>query len=259
MFAMTNKRQRELARAKYERQVVRRQERAKKQRTIRFIGLGVVIAVLIGGFAWSQAPRPTAQQSPAPTSSETRPNVVKGCTDAPAIRADNIKFSTPPTATTRGNALDLVTNCGSIGIALDKKAPMTVAIMTFLAQKKYFDQTECHRVTTAAFYVLQCGDPTATGSGGPGFKFADENLPKTTTNNIYKAGTVAMANSGPDSNGSQFFIVYKDSPLPAKYSVWGRVTQGLPIVKAIANAGTTTGTADGKPRQRVVIKRAIIR
>ncbi len=256
---MTNKRQRELARAKHERQLARRQERAKQQKTFKFIGLGVVIALVIGGFAWSKVPHPTAQPSATPTNTQAQPNVVKGCTDAPAIRPNNITFSAAPTATVSGKAIDLVTNCGSVNIALDKKAPMTTAIMTFLAQKKYFDQTECHRVTIAAFYVLQCGDPTATGTGGPGFKFADENLPTTTTNNIYKAGTVAMANSGPNTNGSQFFLVYKDSPLPAKYSVWGHITKGLPIVKAIAAAGVSTGTADGKPRQRVVIKKAIVR
>ena len=131
--------------------------------------------------------------------------------------------------------------------------------MSFLAGKKYFDQTECHRLTTVGFFVLQCGDPTATGTGGPGFKFKDENLPKGPSSaNVYKAGTVAMANSGPDTNGSQFFIVYKDSPLPPSYSVWGQVVAGLPIVKTISEAGVVGGSADGKPAQRVVIKQAVV-
>jgi peptidyl-prolyl cis-trans isomerase B (cyclophilin B) len=127
--------------------------------------------------------------------------------------------------------------------------------MTYLAKQKYFDNTQCHRLTTSGIFVLQCGDPKGNGTGGPGFSFADENLP-TGANGVYKAGTVAMANSGPNTNGSQFFLVYKDSPLPANYSVWGTVTGGMDILTGIADAGVANGTGDGAPAQKVVISKA---
>jgi peptidyl-prolyl cis-trans isomerase B (cyclophilin B) len=106
-------------------------------------------------------------------------------------------------------------------------------------------------------YVLQCGDPTATGSGGPGFAFRDENLPAEGVNN-YPAGTVAMANSGPGTNGSQFFLVFADTTLGANYTVWGMITQGLDIVKAIARAGVKGGGADGTPNQPISINRVVV-
>jgi peptidyl-prolyl cis-trans isomerase B (cyclophilin B) len=100
--------------------------------------------------------------------------------------------------------------------------------------------------------VLQCGDPTATGYGGPPFSYHDENLPQY-AQNAYPAGIVAMANSGANTNGSQFFIVYKDTTLPPNYTIWGRVTEGLEIVQAVANAGVVGGGTDGMPVQKIAI------
>jgi peptidyl-prolyl cis-trans isomerase B (cyclophilin B) len=148
----------------------------------------------------------------------------------------------------------LTTNCGPITFkAFGKKAPSTVIAMTFLAKSGYFDHSLCHRVTTSSIYVLQCGDPTASGSGGPPFSYRDENLPADAPNN-YPAGTIAMANSGPNTNGSQFFIVYKDTYLPPSYTIWGWVTQGLDVVKQIANAGVVGGGTDGTPKQTIAIE-----
>jgi peptidyl-prolyl cis-trans isomerase B (cyclophilin B) len=150
----------------------------------------------------------------------------------------------------------LETNCGEIVISADAAAaPETVNAMAFLANDQYFDNTLCHRVTTGGLFVLQCGDPTASGSGGPGFTVPDENLPVNQVLN-YPAGTVAMANSGPGTSGSQFFIVYQDTTLPSSYTVWGTVTSGLDIVKDVAAAGTTDGSTDGAPLQAVMIQRA---
>jgi peptidyl-prolyl cis-trans isomerase B (cyclophilin B) len=104
---------------------------------------------------------------------------------------------------------------------------------------------------------LQCGDPTATGTGGPSFTYGDENLPAATLNN-YPAGTVAMANSGPGTNGSQFFLVFADTTLGANYTIWGTITQGLDIVKAIAKAGVKGGGADGTPKQTIAIERVTV-
>jgi peptidyl-prolyl cis-trans isomerase B (cyclophilin B) len=154
------------------------------------------------------------------------------------------------------------TNCGEIQIAADGvNAPLTVISMTYLANKGYFDNSPCHRLTTQGIFVLQCGDPTASGSGGPAWQVPDENLP-TGTGNIYPAGTVAMANSGANTNGSQFFIVYDDnSRLGANYTLWGRVTKGLDIVKAVAALGSnnSNGVGDGAPIQAITIERASAR
>lgn len=131
-------------------------------------------------------------------------------------------------------------------------APCTVNAMAYLASKGYFDATSCHRLTTAGIYVLQCGDPTATGSGTPGFSYADE----LSGSETYGAGTIAMANAGPNTNGSQFFVVYADSQLPPKYTVWGHIdAAGIAAVAAVAKAGTdnANGSGDGHPKSPVNI------
>ena len=150
------------------------------------------------------------------------------------------------------------TNCGTIVVTtVGAKAPITVTQLATLARGGFFNNTLCHRLTTQGLYVLQCGDPTATGSGGPNFTFRDENLPAEGLNN-YPAGTVAMANSGPGTNGSQFFLVFADTTLGANYTIWGTITQGLDIVKAIAKAGVKGGGADGAPNQPISINRVTV-
>lgn len=150
------------------------------------------------------------------------------------------------------------TNCGTIVVTtVGAKAPITITQLATLARGGFFNNTLCHRLTTQGLYVLQCGDPTATGSGGPNFTFRDENLPAEGLNN-YPAGTVAMANSGPGTNGSQFFLVFADTTLGANYTIWGTITQGLDIVKAIAKAGVKGGGADGAPNQPISINRVTV-
>ena len=157
------------------------------------------------------------------------------------------------TFTTFPKNLTLVTNCGTIVITtVGSKAPWTLTEMSTLARAKYFDGSLCHRLTTAGIFVLQCGDPTAKGTGGPGFSYPDENLPLEGPNN-YPAGTVAMANSGPGSNGSQFFLVFADTTLGANYTIWGKITKGLEIVQAIAKDGVQGGGADGKPKTVIAL------
>ena len=147
----------------------------------------------------------------------------------------------------------LTTNCGTIVITtVGKKAPETLTQLSMLSRAGYFNGSLCHRITTLGIYVLQCGDPTATGMGGPGFTYPDENLPANVQNN-YPAGTVAMANSGPGTNGSQFFLVYADTSLGPNYTIWGRITKGLDIVLAIAKAGVKGGGADGTPNQTIAL------
>jgi peptidyl-prolyl cis-trans isomerase B (cyclophilin B) len=158
------------------------------------------------------------------------------------------------------------TNQGPIGLQLDNgKAPCTVNNFASLAQQGYFDDTPCHRLTTGQLSVLQCGDPTGTGTGGPGYEFANEyptnqyGLSDSALNQPvrYPRGTLAMANAGPGFNGSQFFLVYEDSMLPPTHTVFGTVdTTGLATLDKIAAAGVADGSSDGEPAQDVTITSA---
>ena len=142
----------------------------------------------------------------------------------------------------------VTTNMGEFTIDLDADAaPLTVNNFVFLARNLYFDDTPCHRIITD--FVVQCGDPTGTGTGGPGYEFADE-LPEAGT---YEIGSIAMANSGPDTNGSQFFIITGDQgvALPPSYSLFGHVTAGLDTTVADLAA---TGSASGTPTEPVQIQ-----
>lgn len=144
--------------------------------------------------------------------------------------------------------LTLNTNCGVIrATLLTKRAPQTSTNISFLANSKFFDKTLCHRLTTEGIFVLQCGDPTAQGAGNPGswVGYKDENLPKAGAKN-YPAGTLAMANSGPGTNGSQFFLVYADTQLGPDYTIFGRITQGLDILKKVAEVGAYKVESDGQ-------------
>jgi peptidyl-prolyl cis-trans isomerase B (cyclophilin B) len=250
---VTNKRRRELAAAKLERQTARRAERASRHRrhqrigwTIAgLVGVGLIAAILFWPDSGSdQVAEPAASTSASPTPVDI------GCDPAPTPPAEPATFEEPPAnelAKGTDYTLTLVTNCGEIVIdTTPKRAPETVNSMLWLAQEGYFDSTLCHRVTTDGLYVLQCGDPTATGTGGPGYTVPDENLPDEGEAN-YPAGTVAMANSGPGTSGSQFFIVYEDTTLPPNYTVWGKVTEGLDVVQEVAAAGVAGGGADGSP------------
>jgi peptidyl-prolyl cis-trans isomerase B (cyclophilin B) len=146
------------------------------------------------------------------------------------------------------------TTVGDLEATLDReKTPCTVNSFTSLADQGYFDDVRCHRMTTAGIFVLQCGDPSGTGAGGPGYSFADE-LDGSET---YEAGTLAMANAGPDTNGSQFFIVYADSELPPAYTVFGHVDDdAVATVEKVAQKGVddANGVGDGAPKQEVTME-----
>ena len=168
---------------------------------------------------------------------------------APAVELPNAGITESNKA-----SITFTTNQGEIVIETTPSlAPLTVNAIAALAQKNYFDNTICHRLTTEGIFVLQCGDPTGTGTGGPGFNIPDENLPQPTENN-YPAGTVAMANAGPGTSGSQFFLVYQDTTLGPDYTIWGSITSGLDILQTIASAGVVDGGADGAPLTGVTIE-----
>ncbi|MGO4613225.1 peptidylprolyl isomerase [Nocardia sp. 2YAB30] len=212
-------------------------------RTLRILGVLAVGATLAVSVAGGVSANPGTAREKAPA----------GC-NAPAAGQPNGKqWTVEPAVTIDANAgytATLATTCGTVTIALDAaRAPHTVNSFVFLANEQYYDHTKCHRITTEGIYVLQCGDPTATGTGGPGYSFPDENLSGAT----YPAGTVAMANAGPNTNGSQFFLVYQDNQLPPNYTPFGRVTAGLDVLASIAAAGVKDGSGDGAPAVDVVL------
>ena len=176
-------------------------------------------------------------------------------------KAHTVKNITPPEVKPpfKNRTFTFTTNCGEIVIqANGKGAPITVTALAALANGGFYNKTLCHRLTTNIIYVLQCGDPTGTGMGKPNFSYRDENLPQAVQTN-YPAGTVAMANSGANTNGSQFFIVYEDTSMDPDYTIWGRVIKGLEIVRAIAEAGVADGSTNGMPKQTIAIERVRVR
>ena len=200
-----------------------------------YVALITALAIIIGSVILGLGGQTTPQE---PTPEAT-----------PAVELPNAGITESNKAT-----ISFTTNQGEIVVETTPAlAPLTVNAMAALAQKNYFDNTICHRLTTEGIFVLQCGDPTGTGTGGPGFNIPDENLPQPIDNN-YPAGTVAMANAGPGTSGSQFFLVYQDTTLGPDYTIWGSITSGLDILQTIASAGVVDGGADGAPLTGVTIE-----
>ncbi|MGA4543686.1 peptidylprolyl isomerase [Uniformispora flossi] len=259
-------RQRALARAKLERQEKRRAEAsARRRQRNQLIGAVVAVLVVAGGGTWiatalndddgKDSAKPAAADSPTPAPTPSVNNKPKTCA-APAP-GDPTKQTWPnePAMSIDTKApyeMVLKSTCGDITVALDAaKAPHTVNSFNFLASQKYFDHTKCHRLTTEGMNVLQCGDPTGTGSGGPGYKLPDENL----TGATYPAGTIAMANGGPNTGGSQFFLCINDTQLGPNYTPFGKVTVGMDVLKKILDGGIDQelmGPGDGTPHENVV-------
>ena len=166
-------------------------------------------------------------------------------------------------------SVSMATSQGNIGLLLaNNESPCTVNSFASLIGQGFFNDTKCHRLTTSPdLAVLQCGDPKGDGTGGPGYQFANEyptdqyppNDPKLKQPVLYPRGTLAMANAGPDTNGSQFFLVYKDSQLPPDYTVFGKIQDdGLATLDKIAKAGVAGGGEDGPPAAEVTIKTMLL-
>jgi peptidyl-prolyl cis-trans isomerase B (cyclophilin B) len=216
-------------------------------------------------------PGMTASPVPASTLPTFKPPATLGSNcQYPATTEPASKPNTPPRigrVPTTPATIDatIVTSEGAVGVRLDNaKSPCTVNSFVSLAQQGYFDGTPCHRLTTSQVLgVLQCGDPTGQGTGGPGYRFPNEyptnqyriSDPALKVPVLYPRGTLAMANAGSGTNGSQFFVVYRDSTLPPTYTVFGAVDEtGLAVVDEIAAGGVQDGTDDGKPKTNVTIK-----
>jgi peptidyl-prolyl cis-trans isomerase B (cyclophilin B) len=191
--------------------------------------------------------------------------------DDPAVRVVSLPPDPQHTPDQGQLKVTLLTSQGEIPMILDRaEAPCTVQSFLHLLHSKFYDDTICHRLTTyPTLSVLQCGDPSGTGEGGPGYQFRDElptNLPNwpddpTGTRKVYARGTLAMANAGPDTNGSQFFLVYKDSRLRPNYTIFGTILpEGLATLDRIAAAGVAAddpgAPLDGRPALTTLIYRA---
>jgi peptidyl-prolyl cis-trans isomerase B (cyclophilin B) len=271
-------RQRKLAREHLLRQQARRAEQARRTRQITMISVVclVVVGLGVGGFFLFGQPGTTSNAAASATASASPSGTAAATPTAsatPSLAAEPAKSCSYPTYGTAARNVGkpptkpdwkatyqatIHTNRGNVVIdLLNSKATCTVNSFVYLASKKYFNHTHCLRLSTVDPYVLQCGDPTGTGSGGPGYKFNDENL----AGAKYTPGMVAMANGGPDTNGSQFFIVYKNSPLPPSYTPFGTVVKGLGIIQNVAKAGSdnANGTGDGHPKEKVVIESVTIK
>ncbi|CAM3173381.1 peptidylprolyl isomerase [Stackebrandtia soli] len=273
---------RDAARAKLEARMAEKVERAKKRRRVQLsiiTTIGVVVAAVAGfGIYKLVVHLNTPEPVPPPTLVGDGEPLDKVTIDtmtmtAPADVADGAAecaYVPAPAEQPNPNAVDagvpedgdqpntgtqemtLELNTGTVSFTIDnEKAPCTAASFTFLASQGFFDKTECHRLTTENLFVLQCGDPSGTGMGGPTYSFANEHEPEDTAEELseedlaagktpppnYPAGSIAMANSGVDTNGSQFFIVYEDTYLPPNYTLFGEVSEGLDVIRDIAEKG----------------------
>jgi peptidyl-prolyl cis-trans isomerase B (cyclophilin B) len=259
----SNKRERELARMRAERQAARRaaaQTIRRQRRNAILLGtavvalvavvIGVVVAVGIGG-----SDKPTASGKFGNTGGTGSCSYTKSGTAARKVAG------LPPTTGIKNTGTQkatFVTTRGTVtATLLTSKAPCTVNSFVFLSQQGFYDKTPCPRVVNSGIFVLQCGDPSGTTSGGPGYAFADENLKGAT----YPAGTLAMANSGGGaSNGSQFFMVFKDTQLPAQYTPFGTITSGLDVVTKVAAAGDdgSNSAGGGKPKLSISLTKVTV-
>lgn len=270
---MTRKRERDAAQRRYAKYQARQQEKAavatRRRRVAVAAGAGGAALALVGVTALSLAGSLTGEpgderadeasdQAVADLADEVADEVAD---DGPAAAPvdpglcpepgpppvlDPVQLGEVPPPATGPVTVTFETTCGPVVAELDgAAAPQAVGSLTALAGAGYFDGTPCHRLTTSGIFVLQCGDPTGTGTGGPGYSFGPvENAP---ADDLYPAGTLAMARIGNDgaSMGSQFFVVYEDSTIPSDaaggYTVMGSVTSGLDIVQRIAGAGNAPG------------------
>ena len=292
-MAGSKERERRRARERFEQQRNAHRERQRKNRKRAGIGLavlcvlgliaGVTTIVVSGGGTATAAKKPAAKVSAtaSPTASATASASPAAVTEPathcsyPSASAGTVVKSSLPTASPDYKATytaSIKTNLGPITIDLaNSKATCTVNSFVHLASDNFWNNTQCHRLsTTDGLYMLQCGDPTAKasqtlscssatlGTGGPGYEFASENLPTAGSSGsvTYKAGTVAMANSGGATNGSQFFLVFKNTTLGPDYTPFGTITSGLNILQNVAKDGTSCTYAEsggGVPKEKVII------
>lgn len=245
-------------------ELARANKRRRTQRNVVRIFIVIAIVVSVAGIfsvtgGDQSAETPTTTSAPAETATTIAPvegRTISGDTPCPAVdgseeRAGQFEKAPPTCIEDGATYLAIVsTNKGDFTIKLDQsKAPLAVNSFVTLARYKYFDGTQCHRAIPN--FVVQCGDPTATGSGGPGYQFADE-LP---AQGEYKIGSIAMANSGPNTNGSQFFVITGSdgASLPPQYTLLGEVTDGLDTTVPALDAAGNPENNGVPPLEPIVI------
>ena len=286
----SNEERREMAKLNLERQLESRAQKDRQRRIFTVVGAVVAIAAAAAAIVtFVMNDKESEPISAAPTSAApTTPPPRGGAGQLPTFAASadlgaNCQYpaaqkaSRPVDAPKSGRvptdpatiSVSMSTDQGNIGLLLNNaEAPCTVNSFASLAQKGFFNDTTCHRLTTASSLgVLQCGDPTGTGGGGPGYAFTNEyptsqypkGDPALQNPVLYPRGTLAMANAGPDTNGSQFFLVYKDSQLPPGYTVFGTIdATGLATLDKIADTGVADDQEDGKPVTEVKVKSILL-
>ena len=266
----TNKQRREAAQRRLQRQLERREQIARKRHRNLLAGLSVIAVLAIVGaiFAITSVAGDDDDVAAAPASTSAAPTSDPAATGAaaPSTNADGTvacTFTADDSGTSAGTpgpnvpgtgtvAATIATSAGDIGVSLDQAgAPCAAASFVHLATTGFFNGTPCHRETASAgLSVLQCGDPTGTGTGGPGYSFPTQ----VTGSETYGRGTLAMANAGAGTDGSQFFLVYADSQLPPNYTVFGTIDEaGLGVLDAIAAKGIEGGASDGAPAEPVTL------
>ncbi|MDQ2932925.1 MAG: peptidylprolyl isomerase [bacterium] len=224
-----------------------------EQKKIPWVQVVVVIIVVLAGIQWWQT-RPAVPTNSIDSSATTTDNTQA----ASAVTAEKLPLTSTTTPNkNRMHTITLETNKGTIVFeTYDADAPKTSENFVTLAQKGFYNGIIFHRVIKD--FMIQGGDPTGTGTGGPGYKFADELNPATDSfKKGYVRGTVAMANSGPNTNGSQFFIMHADYPLPNAYTIFGTVVKGIEVVDAIA-ATPVSKDGSNKPLTDVVINKVTV-
>ena len=269
----TDKRERQRANKAAKEQQIAKAEAKSKSVRIGVIVVGAIVAVIAIALAANafvgddEDPAPVEQAEPFDSGDQLDPvdetatddpPVIESSLECPPIEGTDTQTQTfpeqPPYCLEDGATYtaEVVTNKGDVTMVLDQEqAPATVNNFVFLARNQYYDGITCHRIIPG--FVIQCGDPNGTGSGGPGYQFADE-LPE---EGEYQLGSLAMANSGPDTNGSQFFIITGEQgqALPPLYSLFGEITTGFDeTVKPIEAAGS----AGGEPSEPIIIESVTI-
>jgi peptidyl-prolyl cis-trans isomerase B (cyclophilin B) len=257
----TEKQRRQAAQRHLQKQLERRaEETRRRRRNLAIVATTVSVLVVVGavllltGVFRADKSNADATQAAGTVSCTYTPDT-SGNANLKDVGTPPDPQSTPAKGTTN---LLMTTGQGNLNLTLDRaKAPCAAASFSYLASAKFFDGSSCHRLVNGeSFGVLQCGDPTGTGQGGPTYKYAEEVTPATT----YPRGTIAMANSGqPGSTGSQFFLVFADSQLSPDYTVVGTVDEaGLAVLDQIAAAGNDgsmePSPGGGKPNVPVTIE-----
>ena len=258
----TKERQRAAARARLERQMAERKAAARKRRRAQItVAAAAVFVLVVAGGVWAVVHFGGGDDEPATTAANATCSFSELPDDAKTPQVKDVGLPPGTVPNTGTQIMNVNTSAGTIKVKMNRaEAPCIAANFAYLAEKSFYNDTKCHRAFEG---MLQCGDPSAKGkgwrdtdgTGGPSYRFPDENLP-INDKPAYPRGTMAMANSGENTNGSQFFFIYKDTELDgAQYAVVGTLDEAsLKVLDEIGKAGIDSAEGVGHPKKEVVIK-----